>query len=142
MRELVAAADHERVKGVALIQLRRSIPVEPRLGTRRGSGRARGQSAIVTNRGGRGIVLRGDELHFLELAAQIVQRFLNQIRVFVSNVAELSRGHANEKDRSCRVAVLGGLQPGVVGVAVDLFFQRVENAQPRVRRKARCWERT
>ena len=81
----------------------------------------RGKSAIVTHgRGGR-IVFRGDELHFLKFEAQIVQRFLDQISVLVSHVAEFRGGHAHEKDRAAGMTVLGGLQPGVVGMAVDLF---------------------
>ena len=142
MRELVAAADHESVKGIARIQLRRAVPVEARLGgMRSGGNQVGGKSAIVTHRGGGGIVLGRDELHFLELQAQIVQRFLDQVRVFVSDVAELRRGHAHEKDGPGGVAVLGGLQPGVIGMPVDLFFQRVQNAQPRIGREAWAWNR-
>ena len=137
--ELVAAADDEGVEGVARIQLRGAVPVEPGLGTRRGSGQVGGEPAIVTDgRGGR-VVFRGDELHFLEFEAEIVQRFLDQIRVLVSHVAEFRRGHAHEQDRAGGVTVLRGFQPGVVGMAVDLLFQRVENAQPRIRREAWSW---
>ena len=100
VRELVAAADHEGVKGIARIQLRRAVPIEARLGgMRSGGNQVGGKSAIVTHRGRGGIVLGRDELHFLELQAEIVQRFLDEVRVLVSDVAELRRGHAHEKDR-------------------------------------------
>ena len=67
----------------------------PRL-MRTGGNQVGGESAIVPHRSGGGIVLGRDELHFLELQAEIVQRFLDQVRVFVSHVAELRRGHAHE----------------------------------------------
>ena len=52
MRELVAGADDESVEGVARVQLRRAIPVKPRL-RRSGAGRKRGEPAVVAH-GGRG----------------------------------------------------------------------------------------
>jgi hypothetical protein len=91
MRELVAAADHECVKGIARIQLRRAIPIEARLGgMRTGGNQVGGESAIVPHRSGGGIVLGRDELHFLELQAEIIQRFW-MVRV-LSPVAELAVG--------------------------------------------------
>src|SRR5580693_1995246 len=98
-----------------------------------------GKSAIVTHRRRCWIVFRGDEFHFLKFETQIVQRFLDQVGVFVSDMAELCGGNAHEKHRAAGMAVLGGLQPGVVRMPVDLFFQRVQNAQPRIGGEARAW---
>jgi hypothetical protein len=92
----------------------------------------RGKTAVVADGSGSGIVLGGDELHLLILQAKIVNRFLDQIEVLVVLAPGFQVTHSYEKNFSIRVTVAGGLQPGVVGMAVDLFFQRVEDAQPRI----------
>jgi len=94
----------------------------------------RGEAAIMPNgRGGR-IIFRGDEFHLLIFHAEVIDGFLDEIGIFVTNMAELDCGHANEQNSATGVAVARGLEPGIVGVPIDLFFQRVENAQPRIRR--------
>ena len=132
VRELVAAADHERVKGVARIQLRGAIPVEARLRRSRGCGDAASEPAIVPHRSCRRIIFRSDELHVVEAEAEIVDGFLNQVGVLVAGVAELDGRNAHEQNASAGVAVARGLQPGVVGMAVDFLFQRIEDARPRI----------
>src|SRR3954452_3012551 len=91
--------------------------------------------AIMTYGRGSGIVFRRDKLHVLILESKIVQGFLDEVRVFIANVAKLSGGHSDEQNTSCGMAIACWLQPCVVGMSIDLFFQRVENAQPRIRRK-------
>jgi hypothetical protein len=81
----------------------------------------------------RRIVFGGNEFHIFVAEAEIVDRFLNQVGVFVADVAELGGGNAHEQNFVAGVAVAGGLQPGVVGVAVDFLFQGVEDAHPRIR---------
>ena len=90
----------------------------------------------MANRGGRWIVPWRNELHFLILEAKIVEGLLDQIGILVAYLAELSLGHPHEKRASAGVTVAGGLQPGIVGMPVDLFFQRVKDAQPRIGSKS------
>ena len=97
--------------------------------------------AIVAHRRRSRVVFRRDEFHFLEFQAEVVQRFLDQVRVLVSDVAEFGGGHTHEKDGSTGMTVLGGFQPSVVRMPVDLFFQRIQNAQPRIGGEARAWNR-
>src|SRR5437868_16264 len=141
MRELVAAADYERVKCIPRVELRCPVPIESGLRSMRRSDDVCRESTIVTHRRGGGIIFRSDELYLLKFAAQIVQRFLYKIRVLVTHMAEFCRGHTHEKDWTTGVAIAGGLQPGVIRMAVDLFFQRIQNAQPRIGRKAWAWNR-
>jgi hypothetical protein len=83
--------------------------------------------------GGRGgIVLRGDEFYVVKFEAQIIDGLLDKIGILVALAPELWRRHSNEKNSATRVAVVRRLQPGIVGVPVDLFFQRIENAHPRI----------
>jgi hypothetical protein len=76
----------------------------------------------------RGIVLGGNEFHIIVAESEIVDRFLNQVGVFVADVPELGGGNAHEQNFVAGMAVACRLQPGVVGVAVDFLFQRVEDA--------------
>ena len=89
----------------------------------------------------RGIVFGGHEFHFFVTEAEIVDRFLNQICVFVAHVTELGRRNAHEQNSIAGVAVTRRLQPRVVRVTVDFFFQRVENARPRIRDNGGTGER-
>ncbi len=131
--ELVAAADDEGVEGVAGIQLRGAIPIKTGLGGGAGGGcRNRREAAIMFHRGGGGIVLRRDEFHIVELEPQVVDRFLDEVRIFVGGVLEIRGGHPHEQDCAAGVAVTRRFQPRVVGVAVDFLFQRVQNARPRI----------
>ena len=105
MRELISAANDERVKGVTRVQLRRPIPIEARLRYMRGSCRVSRQATIVPHRSGCGIVLGGDKLHFLKFHAEVVDCFLDQVSVFITYVAEFCRGHTHEKNPTAGVAV-------------------------------------
>src|SRR5207302_3256023 len=135
MGKLVTAADDERVESVARVQLRGAIPVETGLrGMATGRREVRGEAAIMPNGGGGPIIFRGDEFHLLIFLTEAIDGFLDEIGVFVANMAELDCGHANEQNSTTGVAVARGLEPRIVGVPIDLFFQRVENAQPRIRR--------
>ena len=135
MGKLITAADDERVESVARVQLRGAIPVETGLrGMATGRREVRGEAAIMPNGGGGRIIFRGDEFHLLIFHTEVIDGFLDEIGVFVANMAELDCGHANEQNSATGVAVARGLEPRIVGVPIDLFFQRVENAQPRIRR--------
>ena len=79
------------------------------------------------------IIIRGHEFDFTESEAQYIDSFLNQVSVFVAGVAKFHCWNTDEENASTGVAVARGLEPGIVGVPIDLFFQRVENAQPRIR---------
>src|SRR6202047_889434 len=138
MRKLVAAADDKGVEGIARTQLGCAIPVEARLRWRCGR-RCGGKPAIMPDRRGRWIIFRGHELHVIETQPQVVDGFLDQVGILVASVAELYCEHAYEQHSSARVAEARRLQPGVVGMPVDLFFQRVQDAQPRIGGKARAW---
>src|SRR5271166_5526581 len=135
--ELVAAADDEGVEGVARVQLRGAVPVETRL--RRARGHGWGDEAAIVADGSCGrIVLGRDELYVVEAEAEIVDGFLDEVGVFVAGVAKLDSRNANEENASAGVAVAGGLEPGVVGMAVDFLFQRIKDARPRIRGESRA----
>jgi hypothetical protein len=149
MSKLVPAADHERVKRIPRIQLRRAVPIEPplcrmqsrhRLRTRTHSRTALGpcadQPAVVPDRRVRRVVLSSYEFHILVSQSEVVHRFLNQVRVFVADVTELGRWNAHEQNSIAGVAVPRRLQPRVVGVPVDFLFQRVKDARPGIRMMA------
>ena len=76
----------------------------------------------MTDRGCGRVVLRSDKLYVVEVEAEIVDGFLDEVGVFVAGVAELDSGNAYEKNASAGVAVAGGLEPCVVGVPVDFLF--------------------
>ena len=80
----------------------------------------------------RGIVLGGDELYIFVSQAEVVDGFLDEVGVLVSDVAELSSGDTDEQHSVAGVTVAGRLQPCVVGMAIDLFFERIQDAQPRI----------
>ena len=48
-------------------------------------------------------------------------------------------GTRTNKHAAAGVTVASGFQPGVVRMAVDLFFERIQNAHPRIRSKRRSW---
>ena len=148
--ELVPTADHERVKRIARIQLRGTVPVEPPLGRmqprrrlrpRPAARTMRRQPAIMPDRRVRRIILGGNEFHILVTEPENIDRFLNQIRVLVAYVTELGGRDAHEQNSIAGVTVPRRLQPGVVGVPVDFFLQGVKDARPRIRDDSRTGER-
>ena len=121
-RKLVAVADHEIVEGVARIELRRSRPVEAcLLGSagrrrRRRGGRMRwhrAKAAILALRRHRRIFFRGHEADVVELQRLQIDRFLNQVAVFVADVLELRRRNAHIKRCARCMAESRGLEPGL-----------------------------
>ena len=132
--KLISAADDEGVKGVARIQLCGAIPIETSLrsmGRHCRGGRVQGESAVVTDRS-RCRIHVGHELHILIFQAEIIECFLNQVGVLVTHVAKVGAGNAHEKNAAVGVTVTRGLEPGVIRMAVDFLFERIENAQPRI----------
>ena len=153
MCKLVPAPDHESVKRIPWIQLRRAVPVEPplrrmhphrlrpRTTTPAAARTVRRQPPVVPDRRVRGIVLRGYEFHILVSQFELVHRFLNQVRVLVADVSELGRWNAHVQNPIASVTVPRRLQPRVVGVSVDFLFQGVKDAHPRIRTDVGTGER-
>ena len=56
-----------------------------------------------------------------------VDCFLDQIAVLVADVLELGRGNTNIEHPAGDVAKARGLQPGLEGLANDLFLKRRKN---------------
>jgi len=81
----------------------------------------------------RGIILGGNKFHILISEFEIVERFLDQVGVFVADMTKLGRRYAYEQDSIAGVAVARGFEPRIVRVAVDFLFQGVKNAHPRIR---------
>ena len=86
----------------------------------------------------RGIIFRGYEPHIVESEPENVNGFLNKVSVLVTGVTKLHGWNANEQNASTRVTVASGFKPGIVRMPVDLFFESIENARPRVRGEGRC----
>src|SRR5208283_4582141 len=131
---------HEIIEGVLGIELSGAIPIKTLLldGTDHGTLRRRG--GILPCFGGADTfavaALRfvGYELDVLELKAEVVDGLADEVAVSLADMTELRVGHADEQDAALRVIEARRLQPGFVGGAVDFFFQRVENAHPRIDR--------
>ena len=131
------------VEGVLGIQLRRSVPVEALLlgGTGHGLSVGAGELRRRVLRPSRRpwlffccAALVGDELDILILQAEILDGLADQVAVLLADVAEVRIGHAHEQDRSLRMTEARRLEPGLVGMAVDFFFQRIKNEHPRIGR--------
>jgi len=133
--ELVAVADDEGVERIARIQLRDAVPIETPLRNRR-CRRAR-KAAVVPHGCRRWVVVGSNELYIREPELKVVHRFLDQVSVFIADVAELIRGHAHKNNSAVRVAVTGRLQPRVVGVAIDFFLKRFQDSHPGIGRRGR-----
>ncbi len=135
MRELVAVADHEGIERVLGVQLRRAVEVEARL-LRAGARRRAVNPPLWRNARDRGRrrAFGDHELHVLELEPQILDRLLDEVGVAFAHLPEFGRRHANVQRHSLAVAVTQRLKPGIVGVAIDLLFQRVQNTRPGIRR--------
>ena len=86
----------------------------------------------------RGIIIGSNKFYFAEPETQDVDSFLNEVGIFVAGVAKLDGGNTDKENASTGVTVAGRLEPRVVGVPVDLFFQRIENARPWVGSEGRC----
>jgi len=102
MRELVAGADHESVETVLGIELGSGVEIEARLRSRaRRAGRGgasplrRLRREAVAHGSGRGIVLFGDELHVLELQAEVVDGLQDEVHILFFDDAEFRPGHAD-----------------------------------------------
>src|SRR5581483_2212149 len=132
----------ERVERVPRIKLRRAIPIKASLRSRSGwrgnrNRLRRGKSAVVAHRSCCRVVFRRDKLYFAIIQVQIIERFLNKVRVFVAYVPKLGRGYTNVHNAIAGVTITSGLEPGVVRMAIDFLFERIEDAHPRIRRQCR-----
>src|SRR4029077_10184764 len=95
----------------------------------------------MPDRSVRRIVLGGNEFHILVSEPENINRFLNQICVFVADMTKLGGRDAPEQNSIAGMAVPRWLQPGVVGVPVDFLLQGVKDAHPRIRDDGRAGER-
>src|SRR6185312_1439187 len=143
-RELVAAAYYERVELVPRVQLRCRVPVET--GLFGGRHRARmgpaplrnvgavarqgRESAVLAHARRSGILLRSCEVDGVDLKAEVVDRFLNQVRVPLADILELRRGNAHKERLALHVREARRLQPRLERMAIDLLLERTENADP------------
>ena len=76
------------------------------------------------------IVFRRHEFHIVEAQTQNVDRFLDQVSVFITGVAKFNCGNANEENAAAGVTVTSRLELGVVRVPIDFLFQRIEDPRP------------
>jgi len=88
---------------------------------------------VTYRRGGR-IVLRSNKFHIFKFQSEIVDSFLNQVSIFLFDVAELGSRHAHINYASTGMTEASWLQPGIVRMAIDFLFESVEDANPRIRR--------
>src|ERR1700690_2237648 len=94
--------------------------------------RNRRKPAVSPLRWNRGILLGGDETNVVELQRLQVNRFLNQVTVFVADVLELRRRHAHIKRAARGMPVPRRFEPGFKGLADDLLFECCQNLEPGV----------
>ena len=148
-RKLIAVADHERIEGVARVELRRGGPVEARLlgRARRGAGGAVGacagnrpEAAVLALRRNRGVFLGGHKTDVVQLQRLQVDGLLNQVAVLVADVLKLRRRHAHIERAARDVTVASGFEPGLERLANHLLLQGRENLKPGVesRRRRNC----
>src|SRR5438105_13263339 len=76
------------------------------------------------------LLLRRDEFHVVQAEMESFNRFLDQIGILLADVPELHGGNADEELAIFHMAVASGLQPSVVGMAVNFFLERLENLHP------------
>jgi hypothetical protein len=96
------------------------------------------ESAVVTNRRKGRIFFRSNESHIVEFKFQIVDRFLNQIGVSLTDVLELRRRNTHVEDAIFRMAEASGLEPCVKGLTIDFLFQCAEDAHPGIEHGGGC----
>src|SRR4051812_3718320 len=130
-RKLVAAADHEVVKRVARIQLRRRGPVEARL-FRRAHGRRwrrgrrvrrnRPESTIFALWRHRWILFGSYEAYVVKLQGVNVDRFLDQIAIFIADVLKLGRRDTNVEGAAGGMTIACRFEPSLERLADHLFF--------------------
>ncbi len=82
-----------------------------------------------------GIVVGGNKLHIGQAELEIIHSFLDEIGVFVADVAELVCGYAHKNNSAVSVAVARGLEPGIVGVAINFFLERFQDSHPGIGRR-------
>ena len=106
---------------------------------RRG-GRVRGQraeSAILPLRGNGRIFARRHENDIVEFKRLQIDRFLNQVAVLVADMLKLCRRHTHVKRATRRMTVARGLEPRLIRLADDLFFEGPENLEPGIKCRSR-----
>src|SRR5262249_61078621 len=123
--KLVAAADDEGVEGVARIELRGAVPIKAGLRSRGGTAHRDGsigsddwaETAIMAKRSGCRVVVGSDKLHVGVFEAEIIDGFLDQVRILIAHMPELDGRNAHEENTAGRVTVASRLQPCVIGGA-------------------------
>ena len=103
--------------------------------------RLRAEAAIFAEASGVGIG-RGDlEDDVVELKAEVVDGFGDEVGVAIAYVLELSRRDAYVEGAFGDVGVSGGFQPGFKALAIDLFLERAKYANPLVQNSRGYWNK-
>ena len=95
----------------------------------------RGQrsKATIAARGRRGrICLDSDKGDIVDVEVLQLYGFLNEVAVLVADVVELLCRDSHVEGLSGDVAVTGGLEPRLKRLAIDLLFERTQDAYPLV----------
>ena len=90
----------------------------------------RRKTAVFTCADQRGVFFRSDECDVIKLQLEIINRFADEVGVALADVFELRRGDAHEEHALFGVAEARGLEPCIERLAVDLLFERSEDAHP------------
>jgi hypothetical protein len=150
--ELVAAADDEGVELIFGVELGGGAPVEAGLLGGTGGAGGCGAAAVaggcgrvlavagdgsestvladLAGAGGVGILGGGLEDDVLDLEAEVLDGLLDEVGVAVADVLELCRGDAHKERVAGDMREARGLEPRVVGLAIDLLFERRQDANP------------
>src|SRR4030095_9303881 len=95
----------------------------------------------MSHRRCRWVIVRRNELHVLVFESAVIDGLLDQVGIFVAYMPKLDRRHADEQNASVCMAEACGFQPGVVGVPVHFFLERVEDTNPGIMWKTCAWNR-
>src|ERR1700742_5206032 len=88
------------------------------------------ESAVFAHLRGAGILFGSGEGHRLDVEAEVVDGFLDEVGVAIADVLKVGGGNAHKKFLAFEVREPRWLEPGLVGLAIDLLLERSENADP------------
>ena len=73
-----------------------------------------------------------DEFHVAKFEAEIFDGLADQITVAFADVTELGVRNPYKQNRTLRMIVTGGFEPGFVRGPIDFLFQCIEDEHPRI----------
>jgi hypothetical protein len=91
-----------------------------------------GRKATVLADADDGLLRGHGEDDLVELEAEVVDGFADEVAIAVADVLELLGRDADVQGSSADVGEAGRLQPRLIALTVDLFFERAQNANPLV----------